>query len=102
MITKAVKCVHARVIQAVIEKNQTCFAGCPDGNDPLPESPSDCWTVCVFATVLGTWDGTNGTPGMSRADVVGLFDAAMEPAASGGCPDLPPPATPAAGSHFVV
>jgi hypothetical protein len=95
VVTKAVSCVHARVISAVIARNTSCFAQCPDGHNPLPQSPSNCWTLCVFSTMLGTWDGVSGTPGMSRIELVDLFDAAMNSSAAGGCPDLPPPTTPA-------
>ena len=89
--TKSVKCVHTRVLQVVLARNSSCFGACPDGADPLPASPSDCWTNCTFATILGTWNGATGTPGITAAELVGTFDNAMAPAARGGCPDLLPP-----------
>ena len=50
-VAKNVSCVHDRVISAVIAKNRTGFAACPDGNQTLPKNPSDCWTIAVFARI---------------------------------------------------
>lgn len=88
VVAKNVSCVHARVIEDVMARNSTCFAKCKDGQNPLPADPTDCWTKCVFATILGSWDGFEGHKGMQSAELVTIFDRAMALEELGGCPDV--------------
>jgi len=90
-VAKNVSCVHRKVMESVMAKNQTCFSSCADGNNPLPSNPSNCWTECTFQTIIGTWTGLSGTPGMSAAELVATFDNAMAPVAKGGCPAITMP-----------
>lgn len=85
---KNVSCVHKRVMEAVLSRNESCFAQCPDGKDLLPTDPSDCWTLCVFSTILGEWNGFTGRQGMHSEELVGPFEQAMAPEAEGGCPQV--------------
>ena len=78
-------------MESVIAKNSTCFESCPDGKNPLPTDPSNCWTVCTFATIIGTWNGVSGTPGMTATELVATFDNAMAPTEKGGCPEISMP-----------
>lgn len=59
-VAKNVSCVHRKVMESVMAKNQTCFSSCADGNNPLPSNPSNCWTECTFQTIIGTWTGLYG------------------------------------------
>jgi len=87
-VAKNVSCVHDRVLTAVLAKNKSAFALCVDGNQTLPEDPSDCWTKTVFSTILQSWNGQSGKKGMQAAELVGPFEKAMGPVSSGGCPDV--------------
>ena len=85
---KNVSCVHGRVVAGVIARNQTCFRSCPEGKAALPKDPSDCWTQCLFATILGTWNGFSGQPGIQGSELVSAFEQAMSSEARGGCPHI--------------
>lgn len=80
-------CANTRVFEAA-RKVATCFDACPDGHLTDPVNPSDCWTICLFQTILGSWNATTGHKGMLSHDLVQPWLSAFSSVADGGCPDV--------------
>lgn len=87
-------CANGRMIAAARQHPSAakCFAECPDSAVPNPTSPSNCWTLCLFRTILGTWNATAGVQGTRSTELVTPWLSAFEPEAAGGCPDARLPA----------
>lgn len=50
-------CANSRIFAAARARAR-CFGACPDGAQPNPIDPSDCWTECLFHTIVGAPPGT--------------------------------------------
>lgn len=77
-------CVDERMIQSIIQRNQTCFDQCADPTD----RNSDCWILCFFNVITG--NNSTHTPGISRDDALLPFQNAFKDPSEGGCPSVPP------------